>query len=104
VTDPRADEPDPRPHETVLAYDSVSGRLDQRRNRTSEQTTFSYDVGNRVTTVTKPLSRLTTYGYDADGKPVRITNPKNETTKLIWSRDRHVTGERGVAGGAERPA
>lgn len=87
---------DPKGKETTLAYfGPTSGqlrwKLQSRTNRTGNTTSFAYDLTNRLTTVTAPLSRVSKYAYDTEGKVTGITNPKNETTTVQWSADRHVT-------------
>src|SRR6266508_2675384 len=91
---------DPRGHETTFDYFGPSEgaqlrwKLQSRTNRAAQQTTFGYDLVNRVTTVTAPLSRATRYGYDTDGKVTQITqitNPNSETTTAQWSPDFKVT-------------
>ncbi|MDQ4124324.1 MAG: DNRLRE domain-containing protein [Actinomycetota bacterium] len=86
---------DPREHETTFVYyGPASGelrwKLQSRTNRTGNTTSFSYDLTNRVTTVTAPESRVSKFGYDTQGKVTSITNPKNEVTTVEWTTDRHV--------------
>jgi RHS repeat-associated protein len=87
---------DPRGAETTFTYyGPTSGqlrwKLKSRTDRGGQTTSYAYDIANRVTTVTAPMSRASSYRYDTEGKIVAITNPKNETTQLSWSADRHVT-------------
>ena len=88
---------DPRGTETRYAYylspdgQHLRWKLKERTNRAGQVTTFGYDLTNRITTVTAPLSRVNTYTYDVTGKVTRIVNPKNEATNLEWSNDFKVT-------------
>ena len=101
---------DPRDHETTYDYYGPSEgaqlrwKLQSRTNRNGKQTTFGYDLVNRVTTVTAPLSRVTRYGYDTDGKVTqiirRLNATTNETTQVDWTPDfkvSKVTEPKGVA-------
>ena len=58
------------------------GRADHR---------LGYDLTNRVTTVTAPLSRITRYTYDTDRQGHPIVNPLNQTTDVEWTPDFKVT-------------
>ncbi len=88
---------DPRGHETTFTYyapsngDQLRWKLKQRTNRNDQSTSFGYDLVNRVTTVTAPLSRITKYAYDTDGKVTQITDPLNHDTLVEWSSDFKVT-------------
>ena len=87
---------DPRGTETRFTYfgpgsSQDRGKLASRTDRAGAVTSYAYDIVNRVTTMTRPLSRVTRYAYDTNGKPVSLTNPKGETTTLTWSADFHVT-------------
>src|SRR5206468_906089 len=69
---------DPRGVETLLTYyGPTSGqlrwKLKSRQNRGLSLTSFAYDLTNRTTTVTAPLSRTSTYANDTEGKATRIT-------------------------------
>lgn len=86
---------DPRGNETTFTYygptsSQLRWKLQSRTNREGDTTSFSYDLANRLTTVTAPLSRVTKFAYDTQGKVTGITNPKNETTSIAWTADRHV--------------
>lgn len=90
--------------ETAFTYlGSGSGndrwKLASLTNRGGEQTTFAYDNGNRVTTVTQPLTRAWRYGYDSDGKVTAITNPKNQQTGVVWNGERQVVRVNEPGGG-----
>lgn len=95
---------DPRGTETIFAYcgtqpgttcdpDASQNRwkLRTRTNRTGNVTAFAYDITNRVTTVTAPLSRVSKYTYDTLGQVITLTNPLNQVTQVQWSADRKVT-------------
>lgn len=95
---------DPRGTETIFAYcgtqpgttcdpDASQNRwkLRTRTNRTGVVTSFAYDITNRVTTVTAPLSRVSKYAYDTLGQVITLTNPLNQVTQVQWSADRKVT-------------
>lgn len=85
---------DPRGNETTFAY-VTSGqnkwKLATRTDRAGAVTSFVYDITNRVTTVTAPLSRVTKYGYDTQGSVTSLTNPLNQVTTQTWSADRMLT-------------
>lgn len=89
---------DPRGKETVFAYCSATScgssqnrwKLQTRTNRAGSLTSYAYDITNRVTTMTAPLSRTTKYAYDGDGQVTKITNAKDEKTNLVWEA-RHLT-------------
>ena len=65
---------DPRSNETVFGY-LTSGqdkwKLASRSNRTSNKTTFTYDIGGQFTTVTSPG-----------------TNPSSKLVRSNWSPSR----------------
>ncbi|HVE95052.1 MAG TPA: DNRLRE domain-containing protein [Acidimicrobiales bacterium] len=87
---------DPKGKETTFTYyGPTSGTLRWRLNsvtdRAGASTTYTYDLTNRITTATAPLSRVTKYAYDVDGKVTKVTNPKNEDTTVTWSTDFHPT-------------
>ena len=88
---------DPRGTETTYSYylppdgQQLRWKLKSRTNRAVQTTNFSYDLTNRVTTVTAPLSRVTTYTYDLTGKVTRIVNPLLQATDVEWSADFKVT-------------
>jgi RHS repeat-associated protein len=98
---------DPRGTETRFAYCSASScgssqnrwKLQTRTDRAGSVTSYAYDITNRVTTVTAPLSRVTKYAYGTDGSVTQLTNPKNEVTTLTWSAERHVTKVEEAGGG-----
>jgi RHS repeat-associated protein len=80
---------DPNGKETTFSYfGPTSGqlrwKLQTRTNRSGAGTSYAYDLANKLTTVTAPLSRVTKYTYDFEGKVTRITNPKDEATTLLW--------------------
>ena len=88
---------DPRGAESRFSYYGPGTANDRAKiaswtDRAGAVTSYAYDITNRVTTVTKPLSRSATYAYDAQGKPLSLTNAKGEKTTLAWSADFHVTG------------
>jgi RHS repeat-associated protein len=84
---------DPRGQETTFDYYGPSEgaqlrwKLQSRRNRTGDTTTFGYDLTSRETTVTAPLSRITRHRYDVDGKAIATVNPNGETTSFGWTPD-----------------
>jgi RHS repeat-associated protein len=86
---------DPRGKETLFTY-LASGagenrwRLSSRTDRALAPTLFAYDIDNRMTTITAPLSRVSKYAYDSDGKVTTITNPTNQVTTVTWTPERHV--------------
>lgn len=95
---------DPRGSETIFAYCGTQPgttcdpnasqnrwKLRARTNRTGSVTAFAYDITNRVTTVTNPLSRVSKYAYNTQGSVVTLTNPLNQATTVQWSADRKVT-------------
>jgi RHS repeat-associated protein len=87
---------DPRGNETTFTYygptsSQLRWKLQSRTNRRGKTTSFAYDLTNRLTTVTAPISRVTKFAYDTQGKVTGITNPKNETTTVAWTTDRHVS-------------
>jgi RHS repeat-associated protein len=101
---------DPNQQETTFTYYGPSDgaqlrwKLQRRINRTGNtlfnrlldpnpyRTSFAYDLTNRVTTVTAPLSRTTRYAYDTDGKVTRITDPLNQPpTQVEWTPDFKVS-------------
>ncbi|MDQ3983259.1 MAG: Ig-like domain-containing protein [Actinomycetota bacterium] len=86
---------DPRGNETTFAYhgpttSQLRWKLLSRTNRKGDTTSYGYDLVNRVTTVTEPLSRVTKFGYDTQGKVTAITDPMNRLTQVAWTTDRHV--------------
>ena len=85
---------DPRGKETIFSYhlpaNANDWKLATRTNRLGQLSRFDFDITNRVTTFTAPLSRISRYGYDTDGKAISITNPKGEQTLVEWT-NRHVT-------------
>lgn len=98
VFDPRTpeDSGNPERHETVFSYfgpgsGELRWKLSGVTDRGGQQTTFGYDLANRVTTVTAPLSRVTRYAYDTDGKVTSITDPLNRATTVSWTTDFHVS-------------
>ena len=95
---------DPRGNETTFAYLGPGNgenrwKLASRTDRGGAVDSFAYDVVNRETTLTAPMSRVSKYAYDVDGKVVRITNPKNEVTQVAWTDDRHVAKVTEAGGG-----
>src|SRR6266498_2169362 len=88
---------DPRDHETSYAYylatdgAQLRWKLKSRTDRDAQTTSYGYDLTNRITTVTAPLSRVTKYSYDTTGKVTQIVNPNNEPTGVQWSTDFKVT-------------
>src|SRR5918996_1239580 len=80
---------DPRDNETVFDYFGPSQdpqdrwKLESRRNRAGEVTTFDYDHG-RITTAAAPLGRTTRYAYDTTGKVTQITDPASRITRVDW--------------------
>lgn len=49
-------------------------------NPRGKVTTYTYDLGNRLTAETDPLSRTTSYTYDAAGRRTSRLDAKNQTT------------------------
>jgi RHS repeat-associated protein len=87
---------DPRGNETLFSYlgpghGEDRWKLASRTDRAGAVTAYGYDIVNRVTTVTLPLSRVWKYGYDVEGKVTSITNPLNQVTTQTWSGDRMLT-------------
>jgi RHS repeat-associated protein len=87
---------DPRGHETRFSYLGPGNgedrwKLASRTDRANAVTTYGYDIANRVTTVTLPLSRVWKYGYDVEGKVTAITNPLDQQTTQAWNGDRMLT-------------
>jgi RHS repeat-associated protein len=88
---------DPRDVETTYAYyvatdgQQLRWKLKSRTNRAGQMTSYGYDLTNRVTTVTAPLTRVTGYTYDTTGKVTQIVNPNSEPTGVEWSADFKVT-------------
>ena len=88
---------DARGAETTFAYylatdgQHLKWKLKSRTNRAGKTTTLTYDLTNRVTTVTAPLSRVTRYTYDPTGKVTRIVNPLSQAVDVQWSADFKVT-------------
>ena len=100
---------DPRDQETTYTYfgpgdgAQLRWKLKSRTNRTGNTpanrdltpnpyaTSFAYDLTNRVTTVTAPLSRTTRYAYDPDGKVTRITDPLDQAIQVEWTPDFKVS-------------
>ena len=84
---------DPRGQETTFDYYGPSEgpqlrwKLQSRRNRTGDVTTFAYDLVARETAVTAPLSRTIRYRYDTAGKVTSVVNPVGETTSYSWNPD-----------------
>ncbi|NES27985.1 DNRLRE domain-containing protein [Micromonospora terminaliae] len=88
---------DPRGKETTYAYylapdgAQLKWKLKSRTDREGQVTGYAYDLTNRVSTVTAPLSRVTRYSYDTSGKVISIVDPANRTTGVQWSADFKVT-------------
>jgi RHS repeat-associated protein len=87
---------DPRGNETLFTYlgngaGTSRWKLASIIDRSGAQTTYSYDIANRVTTVTAPLGRVSKYTYDTEGKVTQISNPLNQQTAVTWSPDRAVS-------------
>jgi RHS repeat-associated protein len=84
-------------HETTFDYYGPSEgaqlrwKLQSRTNRTGDTTAFSYDIVQRITTVSAPEQRTAAYTYDTGGKVTRIVNPLGEPTTVTWSPDLKVT-------------
>lgn len=83
---------DPLGRETTFTYfgptsGALRWKLASRTDRAGATTSFSYDTGSRVTTVTAPLARVSTYTWDTAGRPVTLTNPNNESTTVTWTAD-----------------
>ncbi len=86
---------DPRGAETRFSYfGPTSGQLRWKlsgiTDRSGQTTALSYDLAQRITTVTAPLTRVTKYAYDIDGKVTSITDPANRVTNVTWTADFHV--------------
>ncbi|WP_433649102.1 DNRLRE domain-containing protein [Micromonospora zamorensis] len=88
---------DPRGAETTFAYYQASDgpqlrwKLKSRTDRDAQTTSYAYDLANRITTVTAPLSLVTKYTYDTTGKVTSIVDPKNQTTEAQWTTDYKVS-------------
>jgi len=81
--------------ETTFSYfGPTSGQLKWKlsgiTDRAGQTTAFAYDLAQRVTTVTAPLSRVTRYAYDTDGKVTSITDPLNNVSNVTWTSEFHV--------------
>ena len=90
---------DPRGNETIFTYEGGAPSKDKwklatRTNRADNvaeapkpQTTFAYDIQNRVTTVSAPLGRVSEYHYDTNGSTTLLVDPAERETGLTWNAD-----------------
>jgi YD repeat-containing protein len=54
--------------------------VDAMQNRT----TFAYDTGKRLTTVTYPDTTAASFGYDSRGRRTSVTGQNNKTTAYAY--------------------
>jgi RHS repeat-associated protein len=78
VVDPRFSGQEDPP-ETTFTYD-LGGRLLTVTNELGHTTTYTYDAQNNVLTVTDNLGNVTTYTYDAKGNLETITDANDKLT------------------------
>jgi RHS repeat-associated protein len=68
---------------TVYTYDNL-GNLKKIKDANAHETTFDYDVLNRLWKVTNPLGKVTEFGYDALGNRTSVKDAKTITTTFIY--------------------
>jgi RHS repeat-associated protein len=77
------DDPNATNVRTEYTYD-VLGNLKKIRDANTHETTFDYDVLNRLWKVTNPLGKATEFGYDALGNRTSLKDAKNNTTTFVY--------------------
>ncbi len=72
------------------SYDA-KGRLTERAQGSDERT-FGYDAGNRLTTVTDSEGRQTKFTYDGADRQTRVELPSGRTYQLAYDANGNRTG------------
>ena len=77
---------------TTYAYDTHGNRTSVT-DAMSNQTTFAYDAGDRLKTITYPGSTgTTTFGFDYRGRRTSVTDQNGKTTTYTYDdADRLLT-------------
>jgi RHS repeat-associated protein len=69
--------------EVVHAYDAM-GNLQSLTDGNGNQTSYAYDLFNRLATATQPGSVVTQYGYDNQGNLTLVLNAENQETLYTY--------------------
>jgi RHS repeat-associated protein len=77
------DDPNATDIRTEYTYDDL-GNLKKIKDANTHETTFDYDVLNRLWKVTNPLGKVTEFGYDALGNRTSVKDAKTITTTFVY--------------------
>jgi len=69
--------------EIIYGYDNM-GNLQSLVDANGKETTYGYDLFNRLATVTQPGSVVTQYGYDSHGNLTSVLNAKGQETVYTY--------------------
>src|SRR5262249_46631939 len=80
--------------QTTLAYDK-EGNVVNKTDPNNHATASQYDLENRISKVTNPLSQFITYQYDNVGNLIKATNANGFTVTTVWDKNNRATQEIG---------
>lgn len=75
------DDPNATNARTEYTYDTV-GNLTKIKDANDHETSYNYDILNRLWKITNPLGKVIEYGYDALGNRTSLTDATNNTTSF----------------------
>ena len=64
--------------------DSSSGNLQKIVGPNGRSLSFTYDAGNRITSMTDNIGRVTSYTYDTSGRMITVTDPDSVSTHYTY--------------------
>lgn len=82
---------DPLGNDVSAAYDPIGNQM-STKDAKKQQTSFLYDLMNRLTKVTDAKLGITTYGYDNSGNRTTVTNAKNNVSTYNYNELNKVSG------------
>ena len=91
-------------HEGPYQNEIISSGYDSRGNRTSvtdamgHVTTFTYDLGNRLTQIAYPDNSTVIFGYDYRGRRTSMTDQNGKTTTYTYDDADRLTSVTDAAG------
>lgn len=77
----------------TLSYSGSSPRLLSRvRDEFGHELTFTYDVQNRLLTMTDPAGGLYQYGYDSNSNLTTVTYPDGKVRQYVYNESAYTAG------------
>ncbi|WP_168735497.1 RHS repeat protein [Cohnella fermenti] len=83
-------------------YDAISGQVVRRTDAKSQNTYYSYDMWNNLSSVTNAKNETTSYQYDWLGNMTGITNPDSSQKTKLYDEIGRLIKSTDQAGAAEK--